>query len=242
MVGAMIRTVLADFRAWLAAPRLIMPAPAPRLAPAPTPLRQGWRLWMTMVGLYLIGLVVIGAVLVVWQRALHVPAPDAFRGYSGPMLAVVVILAAPIGEEVLFRGWLTGRPRALWLLAMAILAGLLLIAVSLHWHDQAASLGFVTAVLAALVGWLVLRRRADPPRWFVRGFAVWFYVSVAVFGMAHMANFPRLSWTLLPMVLPQLWAGLVFGYLRMRHGLVASILAHACGNTAALAVALLASH
>jgi len=228
----MIRSVLDDFRAWLAAPHLI----------APTPLRRGWRTWATMVGLYLTGLVVIGAVLIVWQRALNVPAPEAFRGYSGLALAAAVIVAAPIGEESLFRGWLTGRPRALWLLAMAVLAGLLLIAVSLHWHDQAASLGFVATALAALVGWLVLGRRADPPRWFVRGYAVWFYLSVAVFGLAHMANYPRLSWMLLPMVMPQLWAGLVFGYLRMRHGLVASILAHACGNAAALAVALLAGH
>ena len=139
----MIRTVLADFRAWLAMPRLI----------TPTPWRTGWRTWGVMLGLYLCGLVVIGAVLAAWQRAMHVPAPEAFRGFSGPVLAVAVVLAAPIGEESLFRGWLTGRPRALWLLAMAIIAGLMLIAVQWHWHDTAASLGFVATLIAALVGW-----------------------------------------------------------------------------------------
>jgi len=229
MLGGMIRTVLADFRGWLAAPRLI----------APTPLGEGWRLWAVMLGLYCAGLVVIGGVLIVWQRAFQVPAPEAFRGYSGPVLALAVILLAPVGEESLFRGWLTGRPRALWLLGMALLAGLMLVAVQVHWHDQVASIGFVAVVIAALVGWLVLRRRVDPPRWFGRGFAVWFYASVAVFALAHMANYPRLSWTLVPMVMPQMWAGLVFGYLRMRRGLIASILAHACGNAAALGVALL---
>ncbi|WP_420384515.1 type II CAAX prenyl endopeptidase Rce1 family protein [Novosphingobium sp.] len=228
----MIRTVLADFRAWLAMPRLI----------TPTPLRTGWRTWGVMLGLYLCGLVVIGAVLAVWQRTMHVPAPEAFRGFSGPVLAVAVVLAAPIGEESLFRGWLTGRPRALWLLAMAIIAGLMLIAVQRHWHDTAASLGFVATLIAALVGWLVLRRRTEPLRWFAHGFAVWFALSVAVFALAHMANYPRLSWVVVPMVMPQLWAGLVFGYLRMRHGLIAAILAHACGNAAALAMALTVSH
>lgn len=222
---AMLRNQLVDFRAYLAAPRLI----------APVPLRQGWAI---MVGLYLVGLIVIGVFLAVWQRAFHLPSAEAFHGFSSAMLAPIVIVAAPVGEEVIFRGWLTGRPRALWLLAMALLAALLLIAVTLHWHDQAASLGVIVTAMAALVGWLVLRKRTDAPCWFARRFAVWFYLSVVVFALLHMSNYPRLSWALVPMVAPQLWAGLVFGYLRMRHGLVASILAHAIGNAAALVVAI----
>lgn len=221
----MLRDQLADFRAYLANPRLI----------APVPMRQGWAV---MVGLYLAGLIVIGVFLAVWQRAFHLPAPEAFRGFAPALLAPIVIIAAPVAEEVLFRGWLTGRPRALWLLAMALLAGVLLVAVTLHWHDQAASLGVIAVALAALVGWLVLRKRSVAPRWYGQRFAVWFYLSVAVFGLMHLSNYPRLSWALVPMVAPQLWAGLMFGYLRMRHGLVASILAHGVGNAAALAVAL----
>ena len=88
----------------------------------------------------------------------------------------------------------------------------------------------------------MLRRRTDPPRWFARHFGVWFALSVVVFGLLHLSNYPRLSWALVPMVLPQVWAGLVFGYLRLRHGLVASIMAHAVGNAAALAAALLSTH
>ena len=225
----MLRDQLADFRVYLAAPRLI----------APVPLRQGW---VIMVGLYLGGLIVIGAFLALWQHAFHLPSAEAFHGFSPAMLAPIVIVAAPVGEEVAFRGWLTGRPRGLWLLAMALLAAVLLVAVTLHWHDQAASLGVIATALAALVGWLVLRKRTNPPRWFARRFAVWFYVSVAVFALLHMSNYPQLSWALVPMVAPQAWAGLVLGYLRMRHGLLASILAHAIGNAAALAVALGLGH
>jgi membrane protease YdiL (CAAX protease family) len=230
MVRSMIRTVLADFRSYLAAPRLI----APR--------RIDWRTWAVMTGCYLIGLVVIGAFLVVWQRAMHVPPPDSFARYPLPALILAVALVAPIGEEALFRGWLTGRPRALWLLAMALPAVLLLVAVSLHWHDRIAALGIVGLAIAALGGWIALRCRTKPPRWFARSFAVWFTLSVLVFGLAHMSNYPRLSWALVPMVLPQIWAGLVFGYLRMRHGLIASMLAHACGNALALILAISTSH
>ena len=224
----MLRDQLADFRAYLAFPRLT----------AQVPMRQGWAI---MVGLYLAGLVVIGAFLALWHRAFHLPSAEAFHGFSPALLAPIVIIGAPLAEEVVFRGWLTGRPRALWLLAMALVGGGLLVAVTQHWHDQVASLGVIATALAALAGWLVWRRRIAPPRWFARRFAVWFYLAVVVFGLMHLSNYPRLSWTLVPMVAPQLWAGLVFGYLRMRHGLPASILAHAVGNAAALAVALLAN-
>jgi membrane protease YdiL (CAAX protease family) len=221
----MLRDQLADFRAYLAAPRLIVPAR----------LRDSWRRWAIMVGLYLAGLVVLGPLLAQWSRAWNVSPAAAFKSAATPLL----VLVFPIAEEVIFRGWLTGRPRALWLLAMALIVGALLVPVTLGWHDQLASLGVIAAAIAAVAGWWLLRKRTDPPRWFGRSFGVWFYLSVAVFGFAHMANYPRLSWAVVPMVCPQLWAGLVFGYLRMRHGLLASMLAHALSN-AALAAALLA--
>jgi membrane protease YdiL (CAAX protease family) len=226
----MLRTTLADFRNFLRAPHLAVPAP----------LHLGWRRWTIMVATYLAGLVIIGTGLTVWQRTQHLPAPEAFNGFSAPVLAAIVVLIAPLGEETLFRGWLTGRPRALWLVLMAMLAALLLRAVAAHWHEVAVSIGMVVVALAAPVGWFVLRRRTAAPRWFARRFAVWFYLSDVVFGLMHLTNYPRLSWALVPMVLPQVWAGLVFGYLRMRNGLWAGILAHAVGNAAALATALLA--
>ena len=229
MPAAMLRDHLADFGAYLAAPRLI----------APAPLRTGWPGWTVMVGVYLAGLAVIGGLLSVWHHAFHLPAAEAFGGFPPALLALIVVIVAPLAEEVLFRGWLTGRPRALWLVAMALTAAALLLAVELHWHDQAASLGVIATAIAALAGWWVLRKRVEPPRWFARRFGLWFYLSVAVFGVLHLSNYPRLTWALVPMVAPQLWAGLVFGYLRMRRGLVASILAHSVGNAAALAAALL---
>lgn len=225
----MIRATITQFAAYLAHPRLITPAP----------LRQDWRGWAIMVALYLAGLMLIGVLLTAWQHALHLPRAEAFRGFSPAMLALAVVIAAPVGEEILFRGWLTGRPRALWLLVMALTVAGLLAAISLHWYETAASLGVLATALIALIGWLVLRRRTTPPRWFAQNFAGWFYLSVAVFALLHLTNYPRLSWTLVPMALPQAWAGLVFGYLRMRHGLRASILAHAAGNAAALTAALL---
>jgi membrane protease YdiL (CAAX protease family) len=230
MARAMLRETLGDFWAYLRAPRLI----------APVPLRQGWGTWAIMVGVYLAGLLLLGPVLAWWGDRHHLSAADAFKGISPLLLAPAVVLVFPLVEEAVFRGWLTGRPRALWLLAMGLVIGALLVPVTLGWHDQVASLGVLVAGLAALAGWFVLRRRANSPRWFAGAFGLWFYLSALVFGLSHMANYAHFGWALLPMVAPQLWAGLVFGYLRMRHGLLASALAHGLGNAAALAPALLA--
>jgi membrane protease YdiL (CAAX protease family) len=227
MVWAMIRTVLAEFAAYCRAPRLIAPGPC------------DWRRWGVMVGVYLAGLVLAGGLVGAWQRALHLPLPDGFTHFSPAMLVGFTVVAAPVGEEIAFRGWLTGRLRALWLLAVALVAAALLAVVEWHIHDMAASLGVVACVPVALVGWLVLRRRDAVPGWFARVFPLWFYLSLAVFALLHLTNYPRLSWAMVPMVLPQAWAGLVFGYVRMRDGLGASMLAHASGNAVALATALL---
>ena len=226
----MLQKPLADFLVYLGAPRLT----------APVPLRHGWAGWVVMVGVYLAGLLVLGPVLAWWGSRYHLSAADAFGGYPSGVLVPAVVLVFPLCEEVLFRGWLTGRPRALWLLAMGLVIAALLIAVTFHRHDQIASLCVLATAIAALAGWLVLRQRTTAPRWFTGPFGLWFYGSVVVFGLLHMANYAHFGWALLPMISPQLWAGLVFGYLRMRYGLLASSLAHGLGNAVALAPALLA--
>jgi membrane protease YdiL (CAAX protease family) len=228
---SMLRQHLTDFFHFLLAPRFCTPAP----------LRQGWGRWAIMTGAYLAGLVVIGIGVTLWQRAFHVPAPEAFGGYSARMLLVISVLIAPPCEEALFRGWLTGRPRALWLLLMAIAAAALLAAAAFKWHEIAVVFGLLALVIAAPVGWYRLRR-LDTPAWFARRFGLWFYLSAIGFGLMHLSNYPRLSWALVPMVLPQVWAGMVFGYLRMRGGLWAGILAHGAGNAATLALALGLGH
>jgi membrane protease YdiL (CAAX protease family) len=221
---------LSDFGGYIATPRLI----------APTPLRDAWRRWAIMVGVYLGGLIVLAPLLTLWHHLADVPAAEAFKGYAPGVLIAGAVLAFPLAEEIAFRGWLTGRPRALWLLAMALAAAALLVAVTRDWHQQAASLMFLVTLAIAFAGWWLLRQRSEPPRWFAHKFAAWFYGSAVVFGLLHLSNYPRLSWALVPMVLPQVWAGLVFGYLRMHHGLWASALAHATGNAAVIATALLA--
>ncbi|MFX8437232.1 CPBP family glutamic-type intramembrane protease, partial [Acinetobacter baumannii] len=94
-----------------------------------------------------------------WQHALGLPRPEAFQKFPRAVLLVAVVIAAPVGEEIAFRGWLTGRPRALWLAACGLVAVGLLAAVSVHLQETAASLGFVALLPVAALGWWRLRHR-----------------------------------------------------------------------------------
>ena len=227
--GAMLR----EFAAYLRRPQLS----------APTGLRApgAWRRWAKLVALQLA--VLLGLLLPLigfWQKYFDLPLPDAFGQVPPAYLVPFAVLVAPVLEEWLFRGWLTGRPRALWLLACALACAVLLYLSTTGFDPLAASGGIVAVILAAGAGWWILRRR-PVPAWFTAGFPALFYLSAAAFTLSHVVNYPSFSLLALPMVLPQLWGGLMLGFIRMRIGLPASMLAHATANAAALGLAMLAS-
>ena len=91
----------------------------------------------------------------------------------------------------------------------------------------------VALALAALGGWLVLRRRqaAAVCR---AAFPMIFWIAALVFAAFHLMNYPRVSAAMLPMVLPQLWAGLMLGFTRQRIGLPAAMLQHMAANAATM--------
>lgn len=210
-----------DFAAFLRAPRLA----------GPVGLRAGWKMTGAMLGLNLLGLAVLLLVLPLWQHLTGIEGPGAFEGIPIEYLIPAVVLAAPIVEECLFRGWLSGRPRALWLLGccLAAIAPLALL------QPAAAGLAILGALLAAIIGWVVLRKRAAPG-WFMKGFPVLFLVSAALFASIHVFNYDNPGLLHLPMVLPQLWAGLTLGFVRMQVGLPAAMLVHGASNALALSL------
>jgi hypothetical protein len=207
----------------------------PRLA-GPVGLRAGWRTMLAMLGLNLFGLAMLLLVLPLWQRLTGIAGPNAFEGIPFEYLLPAVVLAAPIIEECLFRGWLGGRPRALWLLGCSLGS----IALLARLQTATAGLALLAALLAAIIGWVILRKRAAPG-WFVRGFPVLFLASAALFASVHLFNYDNPGLLHLPMVLPQLWAGLTLGFVRTRVGLPASMLVHGVSNALALGLVGLSS-
>jgi membrane protease YdiL (CAAX protease family) len=91
---------------------------------------------------------------------------------------------------------------------------------------------FLAVVLAPLIEELLFRA---PLGLFQNRmtFVYAFYISILLFGMIHISNFEDLNghyWAVPFMILPQLCAGTFLGFIRVKQGLIWSILLHAGHN------------
>jgi membrane protease YdiL (CAAX protease family) len=163
-------------------------------------------------------------------------------------LWLVAGVAAPILEEMLFRGWLRGTPRQLSLLVSIAALVLILVAVAVSTGDLPLSARrfLAVAIFMALVG-LVLeifyrtKAAAKPVRFFERYFPFIFWTVAAVFGLLHMTNYDGGNiLTTAPMVLPQLLVAPIWAFARLRFGLRASILLHGASNSSLVLIAAIA--
>ncbi len=226
-----MKALIADFAAWLARPRMLTSSGLRAPEARPFMLR--------MLALHLgMLLLVLLPLLGLWQKVMELPSPEAFDQVSKAMLVPFVVLVAPVAEELAFRGWLTGRVRAVWLVFCGFLAAGFLAMVNLHVYEAPASFGVLAMGLVAPAGWWWLRGRGVVPG-FAAAFPVLVWLSIVVFGLSHLSNYPRFSIALLPMVLPQIWAGMTLSYTRMRIGIFGSMLIHAAANGISVSLALL---
>ncbi|WP_298335988.1 CPBP family intramembrane glutamic endopeptidase [uncultured Erythrobacter sp.] len=155
-------------------------------------------------------------------------------------IILLVVVGAPVMEEIAFRGWLGGKPGpilALLLLGAGGLGFALVHASSPAYGSILAIAGIVGAGLA-----LFLLRNRPTMSWFSRAFPLFFWFSTTAFALVHLANFDEGSLAiLLPLVLPQFVLGMMLGYVRVRFALWAAILLHAAHNATAISIAALAS-
>ncbi len=145
------------------------------------------------------------------------------------------IILAPIAEEFIFRYFLNKFQDSCWF----VLVNIYIILYNLLWLQ---STSFeVVALLSVVVVAMVLKSkfRNDKSfqfrayRWFTRNYYLFFYLSALGFGLIHLGNhqFSRERLVLpVVLVLPQVFGGLILGYLRVRYGIRWSILFHMLNN------------
>lgn len=212
-----------DFAAFLRRPVLPRRVTGIRLAALGATLR------LFALDLLLMGLLVAVAALAT-ALGFHLPA-NAIDGLDlGPMWLAIIIVGAPLAEELLFRSWLSGRPGHVTAL-IALLVGVALPILSGPQGHPVLLLGGVAIAFVAAIGLLFWLRKHPPFPWFSRHFA-WFYAASALlFASAHLANYSEgASPILLLLVVPQLIAGLIFGYARVTYGLWSDMLLHMLHN------------
>ncbi len=166
------------------------------------------------------------------------PAPLEFEATLAEDLFDFLILA-PLLEELVFRGWLTGRIAALrfalyGFAAMALFSAALYLPVE---YVTAVSLTGVAVAFAGLLHWSVTRDTGtEVPAWFTHHFHWFVWGSSLAFGLIHLGNYEPLTHPLgLLVVLPQTIGGLLLAYTRTRLGLGAAIAHHAAYNAVFLA-------
>ena len=157
------------------------------------------------------------------------------------LLVLGIVVGAPLGEEVLFRGWLSGRAgHVLASLFFGAAAALLVATRGGQPGSDPWSFGGLALLGAAAVSLFVLRGR-PPLGWFQRHFAWFFWASALIFAAVHLTNFAAAGPALLPMVLPQFALALLLGYLRVTHGLWSAVLLHILHNATFVAAMLVGS-
>jgi len=209
------------------------------LRPTPYAQRHPWSLGLaaalaTVFALDLAADWMTSALIAVWDEAAgFLPAPLEEEGSWAEELFYSLLLA-PLLEEALYRGWLTGRVAALRFAVFGFAAEACFIAglwAGTAWEGTLAVAG-VGIALAGFVQWLMTRERdVGVPPWFTRHFAVLVWTSSLLFAAVHLGNYETLTHPLgLLVVMPQLIGGLLLAYVRTRLGLGAAMTYHAAYN------------
>lgn len=194
------------------------------------------RIYALDMGIMFALILLAGAVI-----AMGVELPEtALAGMEFTLsIVLLVILVAPVMEELVFRSWLGGKPGPI--IALLSFGGGVAVFGSLGTDGSLVGALFLITGIAGAIAALVIFRNRPAMGWFARAFPAFFWLSTLAFALIHLANFDEGALVmLLPLVLPQFVLGGLLGYVRVRIGLWAAILLHAAHNATAFGIAALA--
>lgn len=152
----------------------------------------------------------------------------------------LIAVAVPFIEELIYRSWLG------WRWGVTILMPIVLIPTTfalIQASEGQVNQGFISLTLIALMIYftLLFRRMSEPgflESFTQRLFPVAFWATTLVFALIHLGNYDMSDGTVGPliiiMVLPQIVAGVIFAYARMRFGFLAAFLLHGAHNATIL--------
>ena len=168
---------------------------------------------------------------------------ESATGYQFPEVAagdwniLVVIVIAPVVEELLFRGWLRGDVAALRF-ALCGWAAFLIGGLAGETVNGWVSFLALGILMAGGAQWLATHKRdTHVPAWFEANFRWMVWGSTLAFGAIHLFNYEELSGPLdLLAVASQTMGGLVLAYTRLHLGLSAAIAQHAAFNLTILGI------
>lgn len=168
-----------------------------------------------------------------------------FVSTASPMVVIIVsAILAPLMEEITFR---LGLKFSLRRLALSLSFGVVMLA-GMIFTSFIAEIGVLLGayVILFFVIYQILKyiSAVTIDNIYKKHFGLLFYFSAVTFGLIHIQNYTDLSksWFLLPLlILPQLLAGLIFGYVRVKLGFTYALFTHIFYNSLTLFPVLLFS-
>lgn len=157
---------------------------------------------------------------------------DFLNNYSYLKIFFLMVIAAPVIEETIFRLNLIPSNKNLIIGIIAVLGHISLFYFILEKQQMLSKIILILIFAGYIfIGKLPqLRKNIDR----VKQFKILFYFSSIAFGFVHIFNIGELNITallLFPILtFPQIMMGFIFGYVRMKYGFVYSIAVHAFNN------------
>ncbi len=170
----------------------------------------------------------LGAVVFVLSHFLHLHSLASVKYLKQnhiPLWKIAIV--APILEETLFRFLLKPCRRNIFYAAVILFVLVIVeIIIGKYYHAVLyAVIAIIPLIFLLKTGFL-----KQAQKYFLKHFVLFFYLSCLIFGLAHVSNFRPFSEKLLllaPLLtLPQLFAGTILGYIRMKYDVVYSMLFH----------------
>jgi hypothetical protein len=158
------------------------------------------------------------------------PEFDLFKSKEQKgLLFLMVVIGAPIIEELVFRFQLKN-------FIFSFVCYFAAISYFLNWFLETRILVITMIILAGvllLFYFYISHHQVNKLLFIKRFFPFHFYLTAIFFGLVHISNYSNpleYGVSIVLLVLPQLFVGLILGYVRMRFGLSKSMLMHAAYN------------
>lgn len=154
--------------------------------------------------------------------------------FSSLKTIVIFVLIAPVFEEIIFRSLLRFTKKNL--IRFSIATSLLIVYFISQLYIP--NLIITAVVLSGILILTSLYTREKIEQFIHSKFSYFFYATAILFGLGHAFNFGGNIYVLLALSFilggGQLIAGLILGFIRMKYGLIYSIIFHALINSIAV--------
>lgn len=200
--------------------------------------------WLFLLNLLFTGIILsIYMVLLNFKLIREYEDFDPFKMYGPFWGMMMIVIAAPLLEESLFRFQLRRYTLSIWFVVISLAL------VFFSFIDDEPVRFFVGIVFFIIAVLATLMKEKMSIR---KGYLIWkkyyvflFYYTALIFGYIHITNMKGLTVSDPSFVLyigSQIFGGMTMGYIRIKYGLIYSILFHACFNLVVGGGSLLFSH